>query len=173
MCSFGGGTFSTGKSNCNCCSGDMPELKHGQGHIRVVRRHRHHMLDSFVQYQRWLARLYIGGAKNGVALSTLASGNLDADLIEGPNGTLIGKQAFAVMPGSFASAVGAGPAKHEASALELSGGSIADTSKVAVDANGGVELHFTPNWSFTAKLDGEIRPQPQLYAGSGTLNYSW
>ena len=148
-------------------------LRHGQRHIKIVRRHRHHPLDSFVQYQRWLARLYIVGAKNGVTPSTLASGNLNADLVEDPNGTLLEKEIFPMMPDGFAWAAGATAAKREASALELSGGSIADTRKVTVDADGGVELHFTPNWSFTAKLDGEIRPQPQLYAGSGTLNYSW
>jgi uncharacterized protein with beta-barrel porin domain len=32
---------------------------------------------------------------------------------------------------------------------------------------------FTPNWSLTAKFDGEFASGSQLYAGSGTLRYTW
>jgi hypothetical protein len=35
------------------------------------------------------------------------------------------------------------------------------------------ELHFTPRWSLTAKFDGEFARSSQLYAGSGTLRYTW
>jgi uncharacterized protein with beta-barrel porin domain len=37
----------------------------------------------------------------------------------------------------------------------------------------GAQLFFTPNWSFLAKFDGEFAPGYQLYAGSGTLRYTW
>ena len=35
------------------------------------------------------------------------------------------------------------------------------------------QYFFTPNWSFTAKFDGEFAPTAQTYAGSGTLKYTW
>jgi len=35
------------------------------------------------------------------------------------------------------------------------------------------ELHFSPNWSFTAKFDGEFASRSQTYAGTGTLRYTW
>jgi hypothetical protein len=34
-------------------------------------------------------------------------------------------------------------------------------------------LFFTPNWSLLAKFDGEFADGYQLYAGSGTLRYTW
>jgi len=34
-------------------------------------------------------------------------------------------------------------------------------------------MFFTPNWSFLAKFDGEFASRSQLYAGSGTLRYTW
>jgi len=37
----------------------------------------------------------------------------------------------------------------------------------------GAQLFFTPNWSFTAKFDGEFASDSRLYAGSGTLRYTW
>jgi uncharacterized protein with beta-barrel porin domain len=37
----------------------------------------------------------------------------------------------------------------------------------------GAELFFTPNWSLLAKFDGEFASGSQLYAGSGTLRYTW
>jgi uncharacterized protein YhjY with autotransporter beta-barrel domain len=37
----------------------------------------------------------------------------------------------------------------------------------------GAQLFFTPNWSFLAKFDGEFASGAQLYAGSGTLKYTW
>ncbi len=37
----------------------------------------------------------------------------------------------------------------------------------------GAQLFFTPNWSFTAKFDGEFASGSELYAGSGTLRYTW
>jgi uncharacterized protein with beta-barrel porin domain len=37
----------------------------------------------------------------------------------------------------------------------------------------GAQLFFTPNWSFLAKFDGEFASGYQLYAGSGTLRYTW
>jgi hypothetical protein len=149
------------------------ELKHRPRYSNV-RHRRHRVLDSFFQYQRWLATLSINSAADGVALSTLTPDDINGNPIEQPNGSLIGTATVPAAPDeTFTSAASSLPAKDETSALELSGGSIADTGKVTVEADGGLELSFTPNWSFTAKLDGEIRPQPQLYAGWGTLNYAW
>jgi uncharacterized protein with beta-barrel porin domain len=37
----------------------------------------------------------------------------------------------------------------------------------------GAQLFFTPVWSFLAKFDGEFASGYQLYAGSGTLRYTW
>ena len=37
----------------------------------------------------------------------------------------------------------------------------------------GAQLFFTPNWSLLAKFDGEFAKGSQLYAGSGTLRYTW
>jgi outer membrane autotransporter protein len=37
----------------------------------------------------------------------------------------------------------------------------------------GAQLFFTPNWSLLAKFDGEFASGSQLYAGSGTLRYTW
>jgi hypothetical protein len=35
------------------------------------------------------------------------------------------------------------------------------------------QLFFTPNWSLQAKFDGEFASGSQVYAGSGTLRYTW
>jgi uncharacterized protein with beta-barrel porin domain len=35
------------------------------------------------------------------------------------------------------------------------------------------QLFFAPNWSFIAKFDGEFASGSQIYAGSGTLRYTW
>jgi hypothetical protein len=35
------------------------------------------------------------------------------------------------------------------------------------------ELHINQNWSVTAKFDGEFASGSQIYAGTGTLRYSW
>ncbi len=40
-------------------------------------------------------------------------------------------------------------------------------------ASTGAQLFFTPNWSLLAKFDGEFASGSQLYAGSGTLRYTW
>jgi uncharacterized protein with beta-barrel porin domain len=40
-------------------------------------------------------------------------------------------------------------------------------------ASAGAQLFFTPNWSVLAKFDGEFANGSQLYAGSGTLRYTW
>ena len=37
----------------------------------------------------------------------------------------------------------------------------------------GAQLFFAPNWSLLAKFDGEFASGHQLYAGSGTLRYTW
>ncbi|HVU42267.1 MAG TPA: autotransporter domain-containing protein, partial [Xanthobacteraceae bacterium] len=40
-------------------------------------------------------------------------------------------------------------------------------------ASAGAQLFITPNWSFLTKFDGEFASGSQLYAGSGTLRYTW
>jgi uncharacterized protein with beta-barrel porin domain len=40
-------------------------------------------------------------------------------------------------------------------------------------ASASAQLFFTPNWSFIAKFDGEFASGAQIYAGSGTLRYTW
>jgi uncharacterized protein YhjY with autotransporter beta-barrel domain len=40
-------------------------------------------------------------------------------------------------------------------------------------ASAGAQLFFTPNWSFLARFDGEFADGYQLYAGTGTLRYTW
>jgi uncharacterized protein with beta-barrel porin domain len=37
----------------------------------------------------------------------------------------------------------------------------------------GAQLFFAPNWSVLAKFDGEFASGSQLYAGTGTLRYTW
>ncbi len=37
----------------------------------------------------------------------------------------------------------------------------------------GAELHLTPRWTLLGKFDGEFASAAQIYAGSGTLRYSW
>jgi autotransporter-associated beta strand protein len=37
----------------------------------------------------------------------------------------------------------------------------------------GAELHLTPRWTLLGKFDGEFAASSQLYAGSGTLRYTW
>jgi uncharacterized protein with beta-barrel porin domain len=40
-------------------------------------------------------------------------------------------------------------------------------------SSASAQYFFTPNWSLTAKFDGEFALAAQTYAGSGTLRYSW
>jgi uncharacterized protein YhjY with autotransporter beta-barrel domain len=63
--------------------------------------------------------------------------------------------AFQALPGSSFTVFGA-PIPHN-SALTTT----------------AAELHFAPNWSFTAKFDGELASGSQTYAGTGTLRYTW
>jgi uncharacterized protein with beta-barrel porin domain len=37
----------------------------------------------------------------------------------------------------------------------------------------GAELHMTTRWSVLARLDGEFAKSSQIYAGMGTLRYTW
>jgi uncharacterized protein with beta-barrel porin domain len=37
----------------------------------------------------------------------------------------------------------------------------------------GAELHLTPNWTLSAKFEGEFAPRAQTYAGTGTVRYRW
>jgi hypothetical protein len=35
------------------------------------------------------------------------------------------------------------------------------------------ELHINRNWSLTGKFDGEFASGSHIYAGTGTIRYSW
>ena len=37
----------------------------------------------------------------------------------------------------------------------------------------GAELHLAPQWTLIGKFDGEFANSTQIYAGSGTLRYTW
>jgi uncharacterized protein with beta-barrel porin domain len=62
---------------------------------------------------------------------------------------------FQALPGSSFTVNGAAPPKD--SAL----------------ATAAAEPHLPPNWSATAKFDGEFATGAQAYAGTGTLRYEW
>jgi autotransporter-associated beta strand protein len=63
--------------------------------------------------------------------------------------------AFQALPGSAFTVFGA-PIPHDSAVTTAS-----------------AELHFAPNWLFTAKFDGEFASDSQTYAGTGTLRYTW
>jgi uncharacterized protein with beta-barrel porin domain len=63
--------------------------------------------------------------------------------------------AFQALPGSAFAVLGA-PIPPNAALTAASAG-----------------LHFAPRWSLTAKFDGEFASGSQLYAGTGTLRYTW
>jgi hypothetical protein len=44
---------------------------------------------------------------------------------------------------------------------------------ICAKTGASAELHFAPNWSFTAKFDGEFASGSQTYAGTGTPRYTW
>jgi uncharacterized protein with beta-barrel porin domain len=67
-------------------------------------------------------------------------------------------------------------------ALNASFGSLPGTSFTVFGApiphdsaltSASAQLFFTPNWSLLAKFDGEFASGSQIYAGSGTLRYTW
>jgi hypothetical protein len=148
------------------------QLKQGERHSNSQRRRR--LLDPFSQYQRWLTALSVASAANGIALPGLTYNDIDTGLSEEPDDVSPGEAAYpASGDAGSTSDAGSSPTDDEKGALALSGGAAAATDKVTVDADGGMELYFAPNWSFIASFDGKIRPQPQLYAGSGTLQYNW
>ena len=37
----------------------------------------------------------------------------------------------------------------------------------------GAEMHLTSRWTLLGKFDGEFASSSQIYAGSGTLRYTW
>ncbi len=37
----------------------------------------------------------------------------------------------------------------------------------------GAELHINTHWTALAKFDGEFAGSSQIYAGTGTLRYTW
>jgi hypothetical protein len=118
--------------------------------------------------------LSVGSPADGVDLSGLASGRITSSMIDDAGGAFLGATAFsALADGGVASTTASLLSGHETGELALSGGAAAENSKVTVNGDGGLELSFAPDWSLTAKLDGEVAPQPQLYAGSATLNHTW
>lgn len=147
-------------------------LKQNEHHSRIWRRR--HLLYPLIQHQRWLATLSLGETADSIAWSALTANGIDMGTFEDPSGT--SRQAI-VLPviedGGFTALPSSLPINDEKGALEFSGGSTAATNKITLDADGGLQLYFAPSWSFIAKFDGEIRPQPQLYAGTGALHHTW
>jgi hypothetical protein len=173
-----------------------------RGHHHKRRWRRHRAPYPFLQHRYWTA-LSLDGEAGIVDLSRLASDNVNAGLVEWTS------SIFPDSSTSSSSIQGGGwgdspVPKVATGALTLSGGSIANTNKVSVDAGGMLQvvsapawsfnaqldgqfapdttkasaggtfkLFSSPNWSFIASLNGEFSPQPQLYAGSGTLQYTW
>ena len=37
----------------------------------------------------------------------------------------------------------------------------------------GAEMHLTSGWTLLGKFDGEFASSSRIYAGTGTLRYSW
>lgn len=63
--------------------------------------------------------------------------------------------SFVSLPGTGFKVVGA-PLPHDSALTSL-----------------GAQLFVTPHWSLLAKFDGEFASTSQIYAGSGTLRYTW
>jgi len=63
--------------------------------------------------------------------------------------------AFQALPGANFTVIGAQRAR--------------DAALVSI----GPQLEFAGSWSLRAKFDGEFASRSQIYAGTGTLRYSW
>lgn len=138
------------------------------------RRRRHHLAGPLFQLKHLAAALSIDGAVDCVNLSRLAPGDIAGSLGEWTNGIFLGTTAPAAIAGDSVPAAGWSLiGGDETGALALSGGAIADISKVAVNANGNVQFSVAPDWSFITKLDGEFAPAPQIYAATAALNHTW
>jgi len=63
--------------------------------------------------------------------------------------------SFEALPGSNFTVFGA-PIPHDSALTSVS-----------------AQLYLTPKWSFQVKFDGEFASGSQIYAGTGTLRYTW
>jgi hypothetical protein len=145
--------------------------QHRRRHHQSQRRHHHKEEDALLQSRYRSAVPFIYGAVGGIELSGLTFGFINEDSIDGasaifPDSTTFPSEALVGVPSG-----GIGALSKDAQTL--SGGSITDTSKLTVNADSALQLFSTPNWSFIAKFGGEFAPEPQLYAGSGTIRYTW
>jgi hypothetical protein len=172
------------------------------GHHSEWRKRHHPLQYLLVQRRHVAAPVFADGAAEQVDLSGLSSGDASAamtgqtssifpDATTSPDVTEDGASG-----GSFDNAGGgtltlSGGSIPDTSRVTVdAGGSLqlfstsdwsfdakfddefaSDTNKA--EAGGTFQLFSAPSWSFTAKLDGEFAPQPQLFAGSGTLNHTW
>lgn len=127
--------------------------------------------EAFFQYQYADAAGFIDAMPGRLDLSGIAADGAGAGSING-NGILLDSMTFAgVMQDVLFNEIGR--VSLDKDALALSGGSAGETSRVSMSGDGALQLSLAPNWSFVAKFDGELAPQPQVYAGSGTLQYRW
>jgi hypothetical protein len=129
----------------------------------------------FIPPQYWGEAGLTNGAADGIDLSGLGSADTSIRPIDGSSSVFGGSKIFfGGMADEVSSAGIAGWLTDEKSdSLALSGGSISGPSRVMVNADGTLQLSFAPNWSFIAKADGAFAPEPQIDAGSGTVQYTW
>lgn len=125
--------------------------------------------DPLLQYEDWDTMRFIDGMAASFNPSDLDSANL-ADAITGPVGIFGDPATFS---DAIHGAAGNGIPLLGKDVVALSGGSTTETSRVSLNAGSTLHMLVAPNWSFIAKFDGEFTPQPQLYGGSGTLQYTW
>jgi hypothetical protein len=140
-----------------------------RGH-RLKWRQRHHGLEYLlVRQQYWSAALSGDGTAEGINLSGLASDDVMVTT-EGANSIVDSATSSDTMQdGNSSGDNGGSLAKVGTDTLTLSGGSMPDTYKVAVDADGTLQLFSAPDWSFNAKVGGEFAPDTSKADAGGTL----
>jgi hypothetical protein len=165
------------------CQGIKAQLqRHLHLHVRLSGHcHRwpphHHLKVSylFLQSKYWGSMYLNSGAPGDFDLSGVGSASSSIGSSNEGRGVVPGsKISFGVAAnGESNSFVGGWFTGEKNANVALSGGSISDSGRVTENADGSLQLPLTPNWSLTAKLDGGLGPEPQIYAGSGTLQYKW
>ncbi|HUC51676.1 MAG TPA: hypothetical protein VMA30_20010 [Xanthobacteraceae bacterium] len=176
------GHASYGRPNDHCQDTELGlrRLRHSHAKRRQYchREPRRHLAVPylFLQHRYWDSIRAVNSANgSGVDLSGLGSAGANPESFDTTNGnSLDSKTSFSVTKDGFPSCgIGGWFADETAGSLAFEGGSISDTSRMAVSAIGALQLSFAPNWSFVAKFDGAVTPAPQISEGSGTVQYSW
>ncbi|HTV37498.1 MAG TPA: hypothetical protein VMF12_13780 [Xanthobacteraceae bacterium] len=130
-----------------------------------------HLRHQFHRHQYWAAAPYIDDTADGVDLPTLMSEDVGASLAQWASSIFLdaATSSGTTQDGGSIGGDDCPLAEVATGTLTLSGGSIADTSKVTVDAGGALQLVSTPAWSFNAKIDGEFAPDTSKATAGGTL----